>query len=411
MLSIVQALQWTELESVATSSFSSAEATRIGRMHVREGVDRDDIEAAVDRDLLHSYGAWVAGWNWSISEAGGGGPIGAWCCADHSILQAGETAEASVDRITAAVVEWHEFVTSLSCMFSTLHERTADLGPQESVEFAAAEILTLTLTRTDASDAWYATFARLLSWYLEATGWDSIDVTEAVEQVASARFDSWIAPSNEVASQTCAELGRAVLHPIPPHDATEDWRLIRKDAFANSRDFSIPSRSGKDGHLEYIHKVDKKQTDRANRMKAALSLCRMAAKRGKALTVSEISKWQAVVLGHPVTVRSEDAWARNGRVRYGSIDANEVDRWLNDANSTEPLCVRAARAYLDICFAHPFPDGNARAARLVLDYLITRDGMVLHAADAVFCLDRNAKDDRGAWLLAYTIQQLLARAD
>lgn len=410
MLSVVQALQWTELESVATSSFSSAEATRIGRMHVREGADRDDIEAAVDRDLLHSYGAWMAGWNWSTSEPGGGGPIGAWCCADHSLLQAGETTEVSVDRITAAVVEWHEFVTSLSCVFSKLQERTADLGPQESVEFAAAELLTLTLTRTEASDAWYATFARLLSWYLEATGWDPIDVIEAVEQVASAKFDSWIAPSNEVARQTCAELGRAVSHPKPPHDATEDWRLIRKNAFANSPDLSIPNRFGKDGHLTYIHKVDKKQTDRANRMEAALSLCRMAAKRGEALTVAEISKWQSIVLGHSVTVRREDAWARNGRVRYGPIDAHEVDRWLDDAISPEPLSVRAARAYLDICFAHPFPDGNARAARLVLDYLLTRDGMVLHAADAVFCLDRSAKDHRGARLLAYTIQQLLARA-
>jgi Fic/DOC family len=33
--------------------------------------------------------------------------------------------------------------------------------------------------------------------------------------------------------------------------------------------------------------------------------------------------------------------------------------------------VDPARVPFDVCFYHPFPDGNARAARLALDHVLT----------------------------------------
>ncbi|MFF1568236.1 Fic family protein [Streptomyces sp. NPDC058293] len=44
-----------------------------------------------------------------------------------------------------------------------------------------------------------------------------------------------------------------------------------------------------------------------------------------------------------------------------------------------PLSVaaRAARAYLDVSFFHPFDDGNARSALLALLFVLAREGITL----------------------------------
>jgi hypothetical protein len=47
----------------------------------------------------------------------------------------------------------------------------------------------------------------------------------------------------------------------------------------------------------------------------------------------------------------------------------------NDA--TVSARARAARSSLDLGFLHPFDDGNARAARVALDFVLTRAGLVL----------------------------------
>jgi hypothetical protein len=57
----------------------------------------------------------------------------------------------------------------------------------------------------------------------------------------------------------------------------------------------------------------------------------------------------------------------------GALDAATPDA---DDHSV-PLLARAARAYLDVCFFHPFVDGNARAARLIFDGVLAREGVIL----------------------------------
>ncbi|MEU9421005.1 Fic family protein [Streptomyces sp. NPDC048272] len=41
------------------------------------------------------------------------------------------------------------------------------------------------------------------------------------------------------------------------------------------------------------------------------------------------------------------------------------------------MTARAARAYLDICFFHPFDDGNARSAFLTLIFILAHEGITL----------------------------------
>lgn len=83
---------------------------------------------------------------------------------------------------------------------------------------------------------------------------------------------------------------------------------------------------------------------------------------------------------------------------------------LDEANDLRvAAATRAAKAYLDVCFFHPFEDGNARAARLVLDHVLMRAGLALHAVEPVFVVSRAADDPRGAWGLAYVIDHLAGR--
>ncbi len=62
--------------------------------------------------------------------------------------------------------------------------------------------------------------------------------------------------------------------------------------------------------------------------------------------------------------------------------------------------------YLDICYFHPFEDGNARAARLALDHVLTSSGLALHAAGPVFLVARRALDRYGPYSFAYAIDYL-----
>ncbi|MFE0725841.1 Fic family protein [Streptomyces rochei] len=71
---------------------------------------------------------------------------------------------------------------------------------------------------------------------------------------------------------------------------------------------------------------------------------------------------------------------------------------------------RAARAYLDILFFHPFEDGNARAAMLALAFVLAREGVLL---DQVHPLQttRWADDAEGAADLARLLGVLITAAE
>ena len=70
---------------------------------------------------------------------------------------------------------------------------------------------------------------------------------------------------------------------------------------------------------------------------------------------------------------------------------------------------RAAVAYLDLAFFHPFADGNARAARLVMDALLWRAGLALNVVEPAFVMARAAEDDNGPTMLAIQIDALVGR--
>jgi hypothetical protein len=303
--------------------------------------------------------------------------------------------------------------------FETLAADTADVGFEESVEHAAAQLLPLVVERTDTNEAWYNTFATLVTWYLESRGHDPERAGAAVHRVTSGRFQSWVEPEPEVAQAACAELAREVKKALADDprcdDATTPWLATRATAF----EYSLPDNAGStspvriDGHRRYIDGPEHaRDPERARRMTAALDACRASARAGEPLTLENLCAWQALVLGQEqVTFRTTDAFAKGGRDRYPFAPDTEARfvAALAEANPTadgpSPV-VRAARGYLDVCFFHPFADGNARAARLVLDHVLTRAGLALHSIEPLLVVSRSGRDARGAWHFAFLVSYL-----
>jgi hypothetical protein len=300
--------------------------------------------------------------------------------------------------------------------FARLREAAAGRSLEEAVERAAAALLPAVVERAQAEDAWYATFQQVLSWYLESSGLDPADVRGAVKRVVSGRFASWCAPSEEEAARACAALGvevaraAAAARADTPVDGLAAWLSIRdriRPAAAPGR--IVPVR--RDGHRLYIDGPERdRDPRRAERMAAALDACRESARRGEALTFERLAAWQALVLDRPgIGFRTTDAHAKGGREIY-PIAADTRARFeaaLDQASDAEAAAsLRAARAYLDVCFFHPVPDGNARAARLALDHVLTRAGLALHSAEPLFIVARACNDDYGPATFAHLVEYL-----
>ena len=144
-----------------------------------------------------------------------------------------------------------------------------------------------------------------------------------------------------------------------------------------------------DGHLAFIESHDRARHPlRATRMKEALTLARLSALRSESLTFASMQSWQRIVLGtSDVEFRRGEAFAKNGLEHYGVLPEGWTRlRGLAAAGQrqrAQPVG-RAVRAYLDACFFHSFDDGNGRAARLALDFVLAREGLALHMAEPVF---------------------------
>ncbi|MCE9580671.1 MAG: Fic family protein [Deltaproteobacteria bacterium] len=395
----------TPARQIATALITPATGTR--------AIDRRALEAAIDHALAAAYGAWVSGWTWSPTEPGNGGPVRGWCCADHSLRRDRRGAvEASIEAVVAALTDWWRILGVLAARFDELHAATANLPADRAIEHAAAALLPDVIAWTGTQDAWHRTFETILGWYLEAGGWDPLQTRPAVRAVIDGRFASWCEPDEAAARAACAALGDAVaaIADLGVHDAIDAWRRIRGSAFAIGLVEPSAAPVVDDGHLRYLRTIDRpRDPARADRFGAALAAVRASALAGEPLTLARLAAWQAIVLGvEDAAVRTTDAYARAGRVRYAAMDdlARVVAAAIAEANSDEPVAIRAARVYLDLCFYHPFADGNARAARLALDHVLTRAGRALHQAEPIFAIARAADDRGGAAGFAQAIHRL-----
>jgi len=403
----VWSLHWADVDP-SRRPFDEAEVRRFvervlreRRLDVEDDEERELVEEEIDRALMFAFGAWIAGWQWTACECGCGGPVGTWCC---PVSNTGH-ATSFVDDIVVAVRDWRDFLVELRGLFLDQLGSAKDLPVDEQAMRAASQILPLIVRRTGAEDAWYDTFQQALAWFLEMQLGDVDEARNIAARVVSGRFHSWLEPSEPAQAAAFEELGRSLRErhgksPDPPEDSLQAWKVTRQSVTWRNTRIYTPSPVARDGHSAYIERFDAQcDESRAARMAAALSLARSAARSGEALNLDRLTEWQRVVLGtDDVQFRTSDAYSHGGRERYGIDGATraEFERCLSEASSEGVLSVvRAARVYLDVCFFHPFPDGNGRAARLALDYVLTASNLALHAAEPVFIVARSARDECG----------------
>ncbi|MEU3093060.1 Fic family protein, partial [Streptomyces massasporeus] len=150
---------------------------------------------------------------------------------------------------------------------------------------------------------------------------------------------------------------------------------------------------------------------RADGLLTALELLRDDAGRDARLDVPLLQRWQRHVLGTSQlpALRSRPAFAKGGRERYGiapdiraRLDACLAES-AYDAARPLPLTARAARAYLDVCFFHPFDDGNARSAFLALIFVLAREGIALDGVVLLRRVSFQADEPKDALTLARCI--------
>ncbi|MGW2253276.1 Fic family protein [Kitasatospora sp. NPDC001660] len=199
-------------------------------------------------------------------------------------------------------------------------------------------------------------------------------------------------------------------------DALAQWRVVRErvDWASAGPAHVAPVVPRRDGLVSWIDgPVRSRDPERADRLLAATALSRAQALLRRPLTPALLTGWQRRVLGtSDVAFREGDAFAKRGRERYGLTAATWQDfaRCLEQSSDPAlPLASRAARAYLDVAFFHPFPDGNARSALLTLSYVLDVEGVRLDLVEPLQTT-RYADDAAGAADLARLVDVLVRAA-
>ncbi|MEU9023377.1 Fic family protein [Actinomadura sp. NPDC048394] len=351
---------------------------------------------AMSHALAERFGRWSLGWRWAHDEGDfDGGPVGSWCCPQHSITTPQET----LARVVAGLCEWRAWLESLAGWFEAYPLQSSAVADQRILwEQAARNLIWQVVDRTGHGSGWYGHCEQVLTWFLQRRH-VATDVAQAlVTEAIGGRFDSWISPETVLVDDIAERLALSLSpddtrepdssEPAPDH--LERWLAVRgsvswQDASDGNGDEPVaPCRDGAaadirafDGAIDPV---------RAEGLLKALELVRTDATRGASLTFERLQSWQQHVLNtpQPPPFRNSPAFAKQGRERYGiGPDTRaRLDLCLaesaHDSERPLPLTARAARAYLDICFFHPFDDGNARAAFLALIFILAREGVALN---------------------------------
>ncbi|MEV6833940.1 Fic family protein [Streptomyces sp. NPDC051133] len=272
--------------------------------------------------------------------------------------------------------------------------------------------------RTGCGSGWHGHCHQVLTWFLSRWGVAPEVAADLVDEAVGGRFLSWTGPHDALVDDVAERLAQSLrpdaaaapAEPAPDH--LRRWLAIREavpwqDCPQDGGAGPLPP--SLDGAAEDIRVFDAAvDPARAQGLLAALELVRTAAARDAPLDFALLRGWQQHVLGtpEPPPFRDLPAFAKRGRERYGigpdtraRLDACLAES-ARDAERPLPLTARAARAHLDVCFFHPFDDGNARSAFLVLVFVLAREGVALDAVGLLRRISFRADDPKGGPTLA-----------
>ncbi len=364
--------------------------------------------------ITSSCGEWADYWTFGSSADSYG---------YHYVRPPYQTLQPTVELFVNDVKRWQKILLELEDEFAHLRSRCSGYPLCEHLEVAIAALLRHTPRQcTDVSwhvgfEMWYQPFSELVSWYLSSVGLEDsdIDVLKSVSNAITG-FRSYQCPRDTavVVAQKVADQFHLDFNTV---DSTADWLKIRSTLSALGTLSELPTCP--DTHLRFIEAVDAARSpERAQRMKHALAACRNAAKGGNPLSYDLLKNWQTYLMGvNAVYIpgyRFHDAYAKQGRERYpryseSSDDEQRFIKIMEEANTTEPVALRAARAYLDVLFFHPFDDGCSRLARLVFDFILTQANVAVSGVDTIFLFAKSARDAEGAQRLVELVEKQMAR--
>lgn len=375
--------------------------------------------------LAERYGRWAVGWRWAHDEGDfDGGPVGSWCCPRDSIT----TPEETLDRVVAALREWREWLESLTRRFDAYPLDLAGIGDQRILwERAARNLILQVADRTGCGSGWHGHCSQVLTWFLSRWKVAPDIARDLVDQAIGGRFHSWTGPDTVLVDDVAERLARMLrpddrVRPAgPATDHLEEWLVVRgtvawREAPDDGGDG--PVTPARDGAAEDVRAFDGAlDPARAECLLTALERVRADAARGAPLDFALLASWQRHVLNlpGPPAFRDRPAFAKGGRERYGIAPdtRTRLDACLAESARDEgaplPLTARAARACLDVCFFHPFDDGNARAAFLTLVFVLAREGITLDDVGLLRRIAFRAGDPQEALTLARYVGLHLAR--
>ena len=153
-------------------------------------------------------------------------------------------------------------------------------------------------------------------------------------------------------------------------------------------------------HQKYVDAFDRPRCDeRAKRMIGAIHLVDRLAVVISAITWQELTEVQSIVLGDEhVRFRDGVAFSKGGLEVYGyhpDLQRAFSQKIKQDGQEELHPLVKSIRLYLDVCFFHPFQDGNARAARLALQLILQRDNVFLKSLGPLFRIPLAAGSQEG----------------
>lgn len=169
-----------------------------------------------------------------------------------------------------------------------------------------------------------------------------------------------------------------------------DWVKISAQ-YEASLGSSVRSNNVSELHRRHVFQFDVARSElRGARMMAAIQEVDCMASAGRELSWELLTCIQQRVMGlDGIDFRNGPAYAKGGGEVYAyhpqlhSAFAAKITK--DDRDELQPL-IKAVRLYLDICFFHPFCDGNARAARLGFQFILQRDGVSMREIGPLFRL-------------------------
>lgn len=402
-------LPWSEIDprQRVTPNFEDARKSAMAALRRKPGrtdTGRDLAERELWFLLWSELGAWSSGWHDPI---GVGGASRIW----EGAASIGDDDDRTANRVIAALEDWQGWLVELTEAFEAIAVATRELDEVDAVVHAAAELLPVVLGRTAGQKDWPRTFAKVMSWCVQACGRANEDITELITKAMAGRFESGQAPSSTVAQNVIDELALEVaVRDRPPFtdDALETWWKVRAEAVWGSPSPPDQRPTEGDAHRRFIRHSDRRRSGvRADAMTRALVRARWGAKQHLLLDIGLLREWlELALVSSDFSVRSGDVFSKDHGERYGRPKDLEkrLSRALTDATDERvPTISRAARVYLDLCFLCPFSDGNSRIARLTFDNVLTRDGLGLHDAAPVFTVRRWAHDKGEPWRFQRTL--------